>query len=424
MKKQRRKQVILTITLLLVAGVFMVAGVFAGDVLSHSHGDHHGRGHMGSWMTEENFREQTMDMQREILRNTEKIRALRQEYRDKLLAHASEADLEDLESEILSLQHEREREAMDRFRGIMGHMNFDNFSGRRDSHGMGMMGHGRMMGTSGMMNFRETSGFRGMRHTTINSEYEFLIHMIPHHEEAVNKARLLRENTEREEMRDFAEEIIRTQTDEIEQMESWLETWYPERDHDFDYQPMMRELSELEDQDLDRAFLEDMIFHHMEAVMTARQLLSRGLAEREETAALAEDIFIAQREEIFMMRSWLNNWYQDEQIIGRGHRGRMWRVRETEVDRDLSEEDEQQIREIKRTILKNREELQELRSEYQQLLLAEASEEELITVEDDIIELKSEIENDLIRLRDKESLSPVLFRGLMGDSSGSETHCW
>ncbi len=45
-----------------------------------------------------------------------------------------------------------------------------------------------------------------------------------------------------EEMKKFAEDIIRFQSEEIKPMTTWLEAWYPEEEHDIDYQPMMRNL--------------------------------------------------------------------------------------------------------------------------------------------------------------------------------------
>ncbi len=161
--------------------------------------------------------------------------------------------------------------------------------------GRGRMGPG-MMGPGGRP--RQMGAF-------VNSEYDFLVHMIPHHEEAVYTARILKENTKSEEMKRFAEDIIRTQSEEIELMTTWLEAWYPEEEHDIDYQPMMRDLENLEGEDLDRAFLEDMIPHHMEAVMMSQQLLVRGLAEHEEVASLARNIRDTQRDEIHMMNNWL-----------------------------------------------------------------------------------------------------------------------
>ncbi len=175
--------------------------------------------------------------------------------------------------------------------------------------GPGMMGPG-MIG-SGMMRSMSVS---------VDSEYEFLVHMIPHHEEAVMAAEILKENTEREEMKRFAEAIIRTQSEEIEQMAAWLEAWYPEKDHDINYQPMMRDLENLTGESLDWAFIEDMIPHHMEAIMMSQQLLSRGLVEHEELASLARSIRNNQRNEIRMMRSWMVQWPGNAQATESGNR--------------------------------------------------------------------------------------------------------
>ena len=168
----------------------------------------------------------------------------------------------------------------------------------------GRMGPG-MMGPGGMM--RPMGAF-------VNSEYDFLVHMIPHHEEAIFTANILKENTEREEMKKFADDIIRTQSQEIEQMTTWLAIWYPEKDHNIDYHPMMRPLENLKGEELDQAFLEDMIPHHMEAIMMSQQLLSRGLAEHEEVAFLARDIRNKQRDEIHMMSNWMSKWYGNAPI--------------------------------------------------------------------------------------------------------------
>lgn len=170
--------------------------------------------------------------------------------------------------------------------------------------GFDMMGHGMMMGSMGAF---------------VSSEYEFLVHMIPHHEEAVSTAGVLKENTEREEMKSFAENIIRTQSEEIEQMTTWHANWYPDEDYAIDYQPMMRNLENLRGEELDQAFLEDMIPHHVAAVMMSQQLLSRGLAEHEEVAILARNIRNNQRDEIHMMMNWLSEWYGNAQIVERGN---------------------------------------------------------------------------------------------------------
>ncbi|MDF1500348.1 MAG: DUF305 domain-containing protein [Anaerolineales bacterium] len=142
----------------------------------------------------------------------------------------------------------------------------------------------------------------------IDSEYEYLSGMIPHHEEAVAKARILREGTDRAEMREFAQSIIDVQTREIQQIEEWLARWYPDQPARADYQPMMGDYSGMSGDELDVAFLEDMIHHHMAAVMMSQQLLVSGLAEHDEVAGLAGDIRDAQLREIRLMSDWLEDY--------------------------------------------------------------------------------------------------------------------
>lgn len=167
-------------------------------------------------------------------------------------------------------------------------------------HGSGM---GPGMGPSGHMG----SGTSPMAMADVESEFDYLANMVPHHEEAIVAARALLEGTDRPEMKAFAQSIIDVQTSELSQMRSWLATWYPGRDAKVDYEPMMRDLAGLTGEDLDRAFLEDMIPHHMGAVMMSQQLLSGGLAEHDAVVPFAEGIRDAQHAEIFQMATWLRD---------------------------------------------------------------------------------------------------------------------
>lgn len=158
--------------------------------------------------------------------------------------------------------------------------------------------------------FGQPGQMQGMRAGmgVVDSEFDYLAHMIPHHEEAIASAEVLLEGTDREEMRTFAEDIIETQSAEVARMREWLTAWYPDRDTAVDYEPMMRDLDGLTGDPLDQAFLEDMIGHHMQAVMMSQQLLSRGLVEHDEVAPFARQIRDSQRAEIFQMRTWLQDW--------------------------------------------------------------------------------------------------------------------
>lgn len=158
---------------------------------------------------------------------------------------------------------------------------------------------------------------RGMMQSMqINSEFEYLSQMIPHHEEAIATARILLQRSDRPEMKQFAREIIRVQGAEIQQMQTWLKQWYPNQHNTRTYTPMMRELEQLRGTALDQAFLQDMIMHHMGAVMMSHQLLNRSLVQHDPVRPFAQNIADTQRAEIQQMRIWARNWFGGPGMMG------------------------------------------------------------------------------------------------------------
>ena len=151
----------------------------------------------------------------------------------------------------------------------------------------------------------------------LDSEFVFLVEMIPHHQEAVDTSRETAARTGRPELRDFALTIAGDQAEEIRMMREWLAAWYPGKRTDPDYRPMMRPVAGLSPDGADRAFLEDMIMHHRMAVMMAAQIRNRRLSERPEILKLADDIIRTQNAEIERMETWLRDWYG---VTGGGHR--------------------------------------------------------------------------------------------------------
>ena len=201
--------------------------------------------------------------------------------------------------------------------------------GDDDGHGPGMMTtavdrepgpRGRGGSSGGMPGWMMNGGMHGLMGGPMNgmggmagmqvvrSEQEFLVEMVAHHEEAIEAAGELA-RSERAEMRDLGRSIVEGQTAEVEQMREWLARWYPDAPTDADYEPMMRDLSGLSGDRLDQVFLEDMVWHHMAAVMMSRQLVARDLAEHDEVEELAGTIAAAQHAEILMMRRWLWEWF-------------------------------------------------------------------------------------------------------------------
>ena len=55
---------------------------------------------------------------------------------------------------------------------------------------------------------------------------EFIQQMIPHHQMGVMMAQMVLARTERPEIEELARSIIRSQTNEIEQMRKWYRAWY------------------------------------------------------------------------------------------------------------------------------------------------------------------------------------------------------
>ncbi len=147
--------------------------------------------------------------------------------------------------------------------------------------GMGNMGHGMMM---------------------VGSEKEFITEMIPHHQEAVDTAKeVLARGATTPEIKTLMENIVTAQEKEIADMKVWYEKWYgTPYQPSGKYEPMMRDLSNLSGADLDKAFLEDMVMHHMGAIMMAHSV--QGNIEHEEIEKLTDAIIKTQSEEIQLMR--------------------------------------------------------------------------------------------------------------------------
>lgn len=59
-----------------------------------------------------------------------------------------------------------------------------------------------------------------------NFDKEFIEQMVPHHQMAIMMAQMLESGTERPEMQELAKNIIKSQSEEIEQMRAWYTKWY------------------------------------------------------------------------------------------------------------------------------------------------------------------------------------------------------
>lgn len=152
----------------------------------------------------------------------------------------------------------------------------------------------------------------------IDSEAAFITGMIPHHREAVESARAVLETTQRPEVRDLAQDVIATQTEEIATLEGWREQWYPDAD-ETDYTPMMDDLAGLSPDEADRTFLQGMVEHHQGAIDMAQSYLDADFQKQDEVARMADAIVSVQDREIEQMQTWLSEWYGESSTDHNAH---------------------------------------------------------------------------------------------------------
>lgn len=155
-------------------------------------------------------------------------------------------------------------------------------------------------------------------------DLRFLDAMVPHHEGAIVMAEAALQHSQRPEIRQLAEVIIAAQQVEIDQMQAWRQTWYPdasdervmyhaEMGHTVLMTPEMEAAMRMSadlggaDEEFDLRFINMMIPHHEGAVVMAEQVLERS--DRPELQALAEAILATQQAEIDQMQAWRQTWY-------------------------------------------------------------------------------------------------------------------
>jgi uncharacterized protein (DUF305 family) len=162
----------------------------------------------------------------------------------------------------------------------------------------------QMMPSGQMMDDRSTR--------TQNIDQHFITRMIPHHEGAIEMAKLAQQKSKKPEVVALANEIIKAQQKEIDDMRGWYKAWF---DADVPWVGGMMHMGAMDDltaleaapvAEFDRNFVEQMIPHHEMAIMMSQML--DATTERPEMKQLAENLITSQSREVTMMRSWLTSW--------------------------------------------------------------------------------------------------------------------
>lgn len=141
----------------------------------------------------------------------------------------------------------------------------------------------------------------------VKGEEEFILHMIPHHQEAVDNSRYITEHSQNQELVNFGEELIVNQTKEVWTMVGYYQMWFDKQYlGSTTYVKMMPDLTQLSGAELDKAYINGMIDHHKAAVEMAQNLLQ--ITEKEELKGLARQIIDKQTAEITTLEGWAKNY--------------------------------------------------------------------------------------------------------------------
>jgi uncharacterized protein (DUF305 family) len=152
-----------------------------------------------------------------------------------------------------------------------------------------------------------------------DADVTFTQNMIPHHQQAIDMARLVDSHTDRPELRKLADTIESSQSKEITQMQGWLRTWgkpaTPSGGHGGHGETQMpgmmsetdmRRLMESTGTEFDLAFVEMMAVHHQGAIDMANTELKEGSLP--EVKRLAQQIIDTQQDEIDQLQRWKAEW--------------------------------------------------------------------------------------------------------------------
>jgi uncharacterized protein (DUF305 family) len=152
-----------------------------------------------------------------------------------------------------------------------------------------------------------------------DADVTFIQNMIPHHQQAIEMAKLVDTHTDRPKLRQLADAIVSSQSQEITQMEGWLRSWgkpaTSSEGHgghgDTEMPGMMseadmRRLMESTGTEFDLVFVEMMATHHQGAIDMANTELKDGSLP--EITRLAQQIIDTQQDEIDQLQQWKAEW--------------------------------------------------------------------------------------------------------------------
>jgi uncharacterized protein (DUF305 family) len=150
-----------------------------------------------------------------------------------------------------------------------------------------------------------------MNHEAVTNDEEFINQMIPHHQEAIDTSKLILTKTKNQKLNAFATGVVDVQSREMTQMKQWHSSWFgKEYEINSTYQPMMGDLTQLSNEELEKEYIKGMIAHHKGAIAMAKQI--QPITQRLEIKKMADDIVTVQTKEIAILQNLLEGYAHEE----------------------------------------------------------------------------------------------------------------
>ena len=130
-------------------------------------------------------------------------------------------------------------------------------------------------------------------------EAQMLVDMIGHHQDAIDASRVVLRRNPSPEVRDFAERLIRVQGEQVQQLQTWLDEWYPDSKVQSTWQPLFTDASATS---TDVAYLSMMVVHHQHAVAMYRTWVASGSVRHNDFGLLMRRVAKGQISEIALLR--------------------------------------------------------------------------------------------------------------------------
>jgi uncharacterized protein (DUF305 family) len=152
-----------------------------------------------------------------------------------------------------------------------------------------------------------------------DADVTFSQNMIPHHQQAIEMAKLVDSHTDRPELHKLADNIESSQSQEVSQLQCWLRSWgkpaTPPEGHGghgktempgMMSEADMRRLMASTGTEFDLMFVKMMAAHHQGAIDMAHTELKEGSLP--EAKRLAQQIIDTQQAEIDQLQRWKTEW--------------------------------------------------------------------------------------------------------------------